>query len=673
MKRKITAVLLVVALALSLGATGVFAAVSSTEDGDTCGPTLPGGRAYLGDNSAVKIDANPVFVTDPSGLNLTLHQYESDTEIRVFNEQQNVSVTSLGIDGGTYTGYVDSHIIHQEPTPDDDSDPMRGRGCISFATNIIGVITSDALLDASDSVLGLASVTYPTGLALRGLEQGSGTGYQDVIEFSGNTIKVDLQSAEVMDQIRVLTEPAPDIEKSFVDSATYTTDVDDADLGDIVGIKLEVENPYTSATVKDVIPDSLRYIPGSYGGPGTPTVVDNTLTVSVGQGDHTITFNVQVVEVQCTVQEDVENWAYLYDDTEPVAQASDEIDLNPYEGFDKVIDDWTSPTFSPCIVPMGIDVHWWVDISFTNTLGRAITGVVVQDRLGGDLELHNVDGDTVPSPPEGKKKKENSWSNPLSPPDVTVSWSGETKKVHLSWEVGDLGIGVGDTLTLKISTDVNPGTGHGTKAGQQEYTSPGWHDLNSGAVVKFTDPLTDFQLSAHTCPLKVYAAEEWLILNNKDANWQPIADGQWGLLAYYSAGDEFEYAFCGYNLEDETTYRIIYYADFMDRMNVWGGNNPGALIGTVTTDDTGYICMSGSVDLGMDLPHEDDANYDYYNYKDAGPPPQYTGDGYAHAHGAKIWLVPSDCYVVGEKRVDTWSPTRFYFETDLIWYDDTDS
>lgn len=207
MKKKITAVLLVVAVALSLGATGAFAAVSSTEDGDTCGPTLPAGRVYLGDNSASVVDANPVIVTDPSGLDLTLHQYESDTEIRVFNEQENVSVTSLGIDGGTYTGYVDSHIIHQEPTPDDASDPMRGRGCISFATAIVGVITSDALLDASDSVVGLTTVTYPTGLALRGLEQGSGRGYQDVIEVDGNTIKVDLQSAEIMDQIRVLTEP----------------------------------------------------------------------------------------------------------------------------------------------------------------------------------------------------------------------------------------------------------------------------------------------------------------------------------------------------------------------------------------------------------------------------------------------------------------------------------
>jgi hypothetical protein len=214
--KRIGVVLLVMALAVVLGATSASAAISDTQDGIDCGPAIPAGRVYLIDNTQAKIDANPVIVSDPTGLDLTLHNYESDTEIRVFNEQQNVYVANLAYDGGTYTGYVHSHIIHQEPTlgepgvptPTPYEDGMRGRGCIEFTTSIIGIIISDAQLDASDSVVGLASVTYPTGRSLRGLEMGSGRNYQDLVEVDGNTIKIDLQSVEVMDQIRVLTEPS---------------------------------------------------------------------------------------------------------------------------------------------------------------------------------------------------------------------------------------------------------------------------------------------------------------------------------------------------------------------------------------------------------------------------------------------------------------------------------
>ncbi|MBE0481108.1 MAG: hypothetical protein IBX68_09025, partial [Dehalococcoidia bacterium] len=44
-------------------------------------------------------------------------------------------------------------------------------------------------------------------------------------------------------------------------------------------------------------------------------------------------------------------------------------------------------------------------------------------------------------------------------------------------------------------------------SGQQLYTEPGDYELNSGAVLKFIDPDTGFQLSAHTPPLVVTAFE----------------------------------------------------------------------------------------------------------------------------------------------------------------------
>lgn len=162
-----------------------------------------------------------------------------------------------------------------------------------------------------------------------------------------------------------------------------------------------------------------------------------------------------------------------------------------------------------------------------------------------------------------------------------------------------------------------------------------------------------------------------LYLYEKNASWEIVEDGAWGKMKYNLSGPTFDFVFNGHGLEAYTNYSLIYYADFEDRYVNWGGNNPGALIAIGTTNPGGQLHLADSIDLGMDLPDPDDANAYYHNYADPDDP-HYTGDGYATAYGAKIWLVPSDCYDAGAKKVDTWSPSRFLFETDLITYTDTD-
>ena len=156
-------------------------------------------------------------------------------------------------------------------------------------------------------------------------------------------------------------------------------------------------------------------------------------------------------------------------------------------------------------------------------------------------------------------------------------------------------------------------------------------------------------------------------------NWSIVDKGAWGKLKYNLSGPTFDFVFNGHRLEQGIEYSLIYYADFEDRFNVWGGHNPGALIASGTPDEEGNIHLEDSIDLGMDLPHPDDANASYYNYKDPGDPPEFTGDGYANMHGAKIWLVPSEAYTEDPPpyQVISWEPDRFLFETDLITYDDT--
>ena len=136
-----------------------------------------------------------------------------------------------------------------------------------------------------------------------------------------------------------------------------------------------------------------------------------------------------------------------------------------------------------------------------------------------------------------------------------------------------------------------------------------------------------------------------LVLENKDAGWNEInGDGIKGVLWFNSSGYEFEYQFFAKGLEASTDYSLIYYAD------PWAGDNPGAVIAEFTSNGAGRIpkWQTGSIDLGMSLPHEDDENEE----------------------GAKIWLVPTAFLTDGALPLDTWGREAILFERDLITYTD---
>ncbi|MFC1846535.1 hypothetical protein ACFLYS_00540 [Chloroflexota bacterium] len=81
-------------------------------------------------------------------------------------------------------------------------------------------------------------------------------------------------------------------------------------------------------------------------------------------------------------------------------------------------------------------------------------------------------------------------------------------------------------------------------------------------------------------------------------------------------------------------YSLIYYASSEVGPKDVYSDIPSALIAEGTSDREGTIHLKGSINLGMDLPHQYDANYEYFECC------AKYGDG----HGAKIWLVPSECY-----------------------------
>ena len=142
-----------------------------------------------------------------------------------------------------------------------------------------------------------------------------------------------------------------------------------------------------------------------------------------------------------------------------------------------------------------------------------------------------------------------------------------------------------------------------------------------------------------------------LVLENKtgDPDWKIIDDDYQGTLNYNLTGPTFNYSFTGKAPQSNTDYCLVYYAD------PWAGNNPGALIGCGQTDTNGDINLSGSPNLGIDLPDSADANF-----------PQ----------GAKIWLVTSSDYNSNNKTTGPmtgWTPADYLFETGLVTYDDTDN
>lgn len=155
-----------------------------------------------------------------------------------------------------------------------------------------------------------------------------------------------------------------------------------------------------------------------------------------------------------------------------------------------------------------------------------------------------------------------------------------------------------------------------------------------------------------------------LTLEDKDASWNPITgNDRKAVLTFDTVHNKFKYELEVTDLEDETEYALIYYADYEDRFAEWGGDNPGYVITTFTTDGNGDKSVSGNVNLGMNLPHPNDWN--------GGPDADYTQspDSYVHGKGAKLWIVPTSDLTDDDKLpLDAWNPSKYLFETDLIVY-----
>ena len=153
-----------------------------------------------------------------------------------------------------------------------------------------------------------------------------------------------------------------------------------------------------------------------------------------------------------------------------------------------------------------------------------------------------------------------------------------------------------------------------------------------------------------------------------------VTDGATATVDFNNSGDEFEWHAYGtvpnFDINQGCfCYALIYYADEDERFDDWGGANPGACIGTfeVNVCDGSFDTEDTAIDLGINMPEYPDFN------GNPDPSDEYCnaeGDGYENCCGAKLWIVPCSDY--DAPSMTAWNPADYLFETDLIWYDDTD-
>lgn len=107
----------------------------------------------------------------------------------------------------------------------------------------------------------------------------------------------------------------------------------------------------------------------------------------------------------------------------------------------------------------------------------------------------------------------------------------------------------------------------------------------------------------------------FLLLHEKNYNWEVVDKGAWGEMTYNIEGPTFDVTFNGYDLESNTEYSLIYYPYSFPEM---GGLLPDStILGEGITSKQGDIYIENSVNMWHSLPRFFDKD------------------------GAKIWLVPS--------------------------------
>ena len=222
---------------------------------------------------------------------VAVNALEDATNAVTFGERSAVTLTSAvvvdAIEPGTYTinstpankvpagRVVDSHLIHSDPPA---GGTVRRTGSVSFATDIVGVISSTDRLGSTDASLGAPGTTYAGKNKFRGLEADSASG-PDTFTISADrrSVSIDLRTTSVIDDIRVLTKHVDSLSAAIFDTPDPVT------AGNDVQYTIVVTNAaYSSATNASV---TFSWSPGTLKSATAPngcTTTSTSATCGVG-------------------------------------------------------------------------------------------------------------------------------------------------------------------------------------------------------------------------------------------------------------------------------------------------------------------------------------------------------------------------------------------------------
>lgn len=299
----------------------------------------------------------------------------------------------------------------------------------------------------------------------------------------------------------------------------------------------------------------------------------------------------------------------------------------------------TAITSGESTVSVGAEESWDIEITVEAKYAD-VCDVVVQDGMGADLDQIQLDGTSV-EPGDGPVGVNTGTA------ELVKKGEGKKGANMVIWDVGDLAEDAPATLVVTVTTGFNAPRSHRFQPKHEFTSADPEHELDGGASATYTLCDAVVYKSPESVPLAVEVIDPpVLMLYEKDSSWDIVEGGAYGVMDYNFQGPTFDFYFEGYDLAATTDYSLIYYAD------PWPGDHPGALLGTGTSDGSGYVTISGSINFGGHLPDPADDNY---------------------PDGAKIWLVLSSHYNSTECEMTGWAPTQYLFEHNLINYYDTDA
>lgn len=173
--------------------------------------------------SAEIVSFNSVIdVIDPPPPSVRINDLESNTRIRVFQEQSNFEVTSpFQINGtgprlfdnfGAYQDQqlpvgtrFDSYFVHVDTVG--STSAVIGPGEFTFSTPIIGIVGRDPHIIETNGIVGAAGTLYPTSRDSQHFDFNNNSDYFDLLS-DGHTVRVLAQAGGQQDQFRILVAPA---------------------------------------------------------------------------------------------------------------------------------------------------------------------------------------------------------------------------------------------------------------------------------------------------------------------------------------------------------------------------------------------------------------------------------------------------------------------------------